>query len=119
MTHTDAKINALIATKVMGWHETDSVWHLSQRRGWAHADGEGECVLADWHPLTDPAQAVRALEVFCKAHSDIEVALSYDLSAGWSVGFLARSVDTEPWGADDASFCRAVCMALLEAVRDD
>ncbi|MFA4972566.1 MAG: hypothetical protein WC683_08115 [bacterium] len=116
MTHTDAKINALIATKVMGWHETDSVWHLSQRRGWAHADGEGECVLADWHPLTDPAQAVRALETFCARGDVILEQIALVDGPMWLINMTVWDGEYFNAASGEGDFCRAVCAALVEAV---
>lgn len=113
---TDAEIERIIAEQVMGWvQDTYGPDYPADRYWFRPADRAisliCEGLVREWHPLTDPAQALRALETFCDK-TGYACRLDYDLS--WCTRiFDANKV----WRRFDAAFGRAVCLVLVEAVK--
>ena len=99
---TDAEMDRIIAKKVMGWHEHNGYW----------MDEHGQIVLPVlcWHPGTDAAQAVQALEAM------------RDKGFRWHAESVEDYVSVSIYGklangkSEDKNFAHAVCMALVAAV---
>jgi hypothetical protein len=111
---TDAEMTDLIATRVMGWHRRPNAW----RRLWYSADGGLQIEEDYWHPTTNAAQAVQALEAMRDRGYDVRlgsVGLGNIVTAGEWWAWLSRY--DEGVSFYDASLPRAICLALVEAVR--
>jgi hypothetical protein len=107
MAHSDVEMNRIIAEKCMGWHRGIDCWISAQ--------GEQKtATLAGWTPTTDAAQAVQALEVMRARGHDIRLGSMARPGTEW---WAWLSKYDEGVSFYDASLPRAICLALVEAVR--
>ena len=118
---TNSEIDRLVAEKVMGWHidEYGEGWLTSDGK-WARDASSLHSILTDgeyWHPSTNIAQAMEALEPLGK--------LGYYLvlsQNGFSKGWVAKLVNSDNPNKDRRSWwaytpAAAICLAIVGAVK--
>ena len=106
---TNKEMDALIAERVMGWHRGPS---FKGRSEWWYNGEEFEISVREWHPMTDEAQALRALEVMCDKGYEARLGKSGREWWAWLSKYDEGSTFFDPL------FSVAVCLALAEAVKE-
>ena len=110
---TDAEMNALIAERIMNWHPSDV------SSNWLDGAGKPQVSIFAWHPLTDPAQALQALETFCAQGDGYLEQIALVDGPMWLVAIMVCSGGDMRAANGEGSFCAAICEALAKAVTHD
>jgi len=121
----DRELDALVAEKVMGWHESIDYDYKPPQINWANKDGvfaavkndprnpEGVNHLSAFCPAGDVATAIEVLETFGDGPWRVE---RFDSKQPYEV-LIVRDEGAATFRAKAETLPRAICLAALKAFR--
>lgn len=123
MDYTNKQLDELMATRVMGWKETDANSITSSRVWRVNGDGwknsPERISVNSWHPSTNISQA---FEVVDQMIADYYIEIYHnkgemDDYLDWFVNFYKSPTVSMNMGCDtNKSLPRAICLAAFKAV---
>jgi hypothetical protein len=109
----DRELDALVAEKVMGWHEAQTTFNGL----WWCVEGDGsyfgrrQARVSEWHPSTNIADAWQVVEKMRADAWDVLIDGTDDGSCDW---WTVRFGGCMP-AVQSTSIAKAICLAALKA----